>query len=87
MTSDRQDLLYIPLSPLPHGELMRSGALQTIHSIEASSFTHKAIREPCIVFTGDPTSASKGMLPWFIQYWGNAENACIFIGNTIHLLI
>ncbi|KAI9473788.1 MAG: beta-lactamase-like protein [Benjaminiella poitrasii] len=80
MNADRHDLLYLPQMPLRHGELMQTGAVQTLNSIDASVLLGKKIREPCIVFTGDSTSIIKGSLSWFLNYWGQSElNTCIFI--------
>ncbi|KAI8052641.1 beta-lactamase-like protein [Thamnidium elegans] len=80
MNSGRHDLLYVPEMPLAHGNLMRTGAVQTIPSLEAVSLSGKKIREPCIVFTGDPTCPSKGSLSWFLKHWGQSDlNTCVFI--------
>ncbi|KAI9268615.1 beta-lactamase-like protein [Helicostylum pulchrum] len=80
MNSGRHDLLYVPEMPLAHGNLMRTGAVQTIPSLEAVSLSGKKIREPCIVFTGDPTCPSKGSLTWFLNHWGQSDlNTCVFI--------
>lgn len=81
MNSGRHDLLYVPEMPLAHGNFMNTGAVQVIQSLDALSFNGKAgIREPCIVFTGDPTCITKGFLPWFLNHWEQSEiNTCIFI--------
>ncbi|KAI7904679.1 beta-lactamase-like protein [Cokeromyces recurvatus] len=80
MNAERHDLLYLPQMPLRHGELMQTGAVQTITSIEASALLKKRIQEPCIVFTGDSACIMKGPLFWFLNYWGQSElNTCIFI--------
>lgn len=80
MNSGRHDLLYVPEMPLAHGNLMRTGAVQSISSLEAVSLSGKNIREPCIVFTGDPSCPSVGSLPWFLNHWGQSElNTCVFI--------
>jgi integrator complex subunit 9 len=82
MNAGRHDLLYLPQMPLTHGELMRTGAVQTLPSLEAVSLENKTIREPCIVFAGDPTCISQGSLSWFLNHWGQSEfKSCIFIGN------
>ncbi|KAL7312669.1 hypothetical protein PS15m_008409 [Mucor circinelloides] len=80
MNSGRHDLLYLPQMPLAHGELMNTGAVETIVSLEASVLSETSIREPCIVFTGDSTCITKGPLMWFLNHWGHSElNTCIFI--------
>lgn len=81
MNPDRHELLYKPSMPLAHGELMRTNAVIPIDNLEAALETR--IREPCIVFTGDPTCINKGSLFWFLNYWGSSElNTCIFIGKS-----
>ncbi|KAI8375979.1 beta-lactamase-like protein [Radiomyces spectabilis] len=78
MNAERQNMLYEPQMPLIHGPLLKSGALQTIHSMVAGGMSDN-IREPCIVFTGDSTCISKGSIQWFLRHWGSKEqNACIF---------
>ncbi|KAI8978542.1 beta-lactamase-like protein [Pilobolus umbonatus] len=72
MTSDRQDLLYLPQSPLVHGSLMKSGALTTYSHIDHNT----AIREPCIVFSSDPVHLNKGPVSWFLKTW-TSLNTCI----------
>lgn len=86
MNAGRQDLLYLPQMPLSHGELMTTGAVETLVSLEASVLSETSIREPCIVFTGDSTCITKGPLMWFLNYWGHSElNTCIFIDpNSPH---
>ncbi|KAI8063371.1 beta-lactamase-like protein [Gilbertella persicaria] len=80
MNSGRHDLLYLPQMPLTHGELMNTGAVQSITSLEAALLSKKTIREPCIVFTGDSACITKGFLSWFLEHWGASElNTCIFI--------
>ncbi|KAI8646461.1 beta-lactamase-like protein [Parasitella parasitica] len=80
MNSGRHDLLYVPQMPLAHGELMNTGAVETVVSLEASVLSETSIREPCIVFTGDSTCITKGPLMWFLNHWGQSElNTCIFI--------
>ncbi|CAO3654599.1 unnamed protein product [Mucor hiemalis] len=81
MNSGRHDLLYVPEMPLAHGNFMNTGAVQVIQSLDALSFNGKSgIREPCIVFTGDPTCITKGFLPWFLNHWEQSDvNTCIFI--------
>lgn len=82
MNAGRHDLLYLPQMPLAHGELMRTGAVQTLPSLEAASLETRSIREPCIVFAGDPTCIGRGSLSWFLNHWGQSEfNSCIFIGK------
>ncbi|RCH81936.1 Integrator complex subunit 9, partial [Rhizopus stolonifer] len=78
MNLDRQCLLYEPETPLAHGNLMRKGALETIESID-SRLEAKKIREPCIVFAGEPKFMQKGALPWFLEYWKKTKSACIMI--------
>ncbi|KAI9347077.1 beta-lactamase-like protein [Pilaira anomala] len=80
MNSGRHDLLYVPEMPLAHGNLMRTGGVETIRFLEAVSLSGKKIREPSIVFTGDPTCPSSGSLPWFLKHWGQSDlNTCVFI--------
>ncbi|KAI8357286.1 beta-lactamase-like protein [Blakeslea trispora] len=80
MNSGRHDLLYMPQMPLTHGELMRTGAVEPIGSLEASVLSEHTMREPCIVFTGDSTCLQKGFLSWFLQHWEHSElNTCLCI--------
>jgi integrator complex subunit 9 len=79
MNTGRHDLLYVPEMPLAHGN-MQTGSVQTLPSLEAVALTGKELREPCIVFTGDPTCITKGFLPWFLNRWEQSElNTCVFI--------
>ncbi|CEP19353.1 hypothetical protein [Parasitella parasitica] len=80
MNTGRHNLLYVPQMPLAHGELMNTGAVEPLVSLEASVLSESSIREPCIVFTGDSTCITKGPLMWFLNHWGQSElNTCIFI--------
>lgn len=80
MNLDRQSLLYEPHMPLPHGQLMKTGALKVIPSLDST--VKPEIRQPCIVFAGDPTCIHKGSIAWFMNQWKSSkDNTCLTIGN------
>ncbi len=84
MNSGRHDSLYLPEMPLAHGN-MQTGSVQTLQSLESVMLTGQEIREPCIVFTGDPTCITKGFLPWFLNHWEQSDlNTCVFIDPDTH---
>ncbi|CEI90263.1 hypothetical protein RMCBS344292_04591 [Rhizopus microsporus] len=78
MNLDRQSLLYEPHMPLPHGQLMKTGALKVIPSLDST--VKPEIRQPCIVFAGDPTCIHKGSIAWFMNQWKSSkDNTCLTI--------
>ncbi|KAI8083179.1 beta-lactamase-like protein [Halteromyces radiatus] len=82
MTTDYQENLWKSEMPLPHGHLLKSGALTTfttMASIPRLTKTKKMRTSPCIVFTGDHQVISHGATNWFIHHWGaDPQNICLF---------
>ncbi|CAO3598094.1 unnamed protein product [Absidia cylindrospora] len=80
MTIECQEQLWRPEMPLPHGQLLKSGALTTFSTMTSipMSKTKKLQSSPCLVFTGDHQVLSHGATDWFLQNWGtNSYNLCI----------
>ncbi|KAI9303485.1 beta-lactamase-like protein [Cunninghamella echinulata] len=69
MTNDFQEHLWKPEMPLPHGELLKSGALTTFSDI--IQLKMKSFQQPCIIFCGDHQCLEKGPTQWFLQQWNN----------------
>ncbi|KAI7872993.1 beta-lactamase-like protein [Spinellus fusiger] len=87
MTPELQEKLYMPKTPLPHGLLLKSNALQAIASVSADTKTKKSFREPCIVFTGDYACSRNGPVAWFLKEWGRSDqNVCISVDPKVYPL-
>lgn len=84
MTMERQNLLDESQMPLPHGDLLQTGALVAIKTMEAGQIPQQGLKRPCIVFTSDPLCLDKGSAAWFLQHWGSTERCrCILTGKTL----
>ncbi|KAI8334793.1 beta-lactamase-like protein [Chlamydoabsidia padenii] len=86
MTNECQEQLWVPNMPLPHGGLMKSGALTTFTTMASIplSKTKNLLSSPCLVFTGDHQVLSHGALDWFMQNWGtDSNNLCLFTDSNM----
>ncbi|CAO3636994.1 unnamed protein product [Cunninghamella blakesleeana] len=72
MTNEYQEQLWKPEMPLPHGELLKTGALTTFTDI--TQLKMKSFQQPCIIFCGDHQCLSKGPTQWFLQKWNNSND-------------
>lgn len=72
MTNEYQEQLWKPEMPLPHGELLKTGALTTFTDI--IQLKMKSFQQPCIIFCGDHQCLSKGPTQWFLQKWDNSND-------------
>ncbi|KAK9505076.1 hypothetical protein O3M35_009218 [Rhynocoris fuscipes] len=77
LSSTKQNKVYLPEEPFPHGYLVKSGRLKHYKRIYADGFSTD-FRQPCVVFCGHP-SLRFGDSVHFIEQWGsNPINTVIF---------
>eukprot|EP00095_Tigriopus_kingsejongensis_P004426 maker-scaffold731_size105367-snap-gene-0.13 protein:Tk04426 transcript:maker-scaffold731_size105367-snap-gene-0.13-mRNA-1 annotation:"integrator complex subunit 9" len=77
LSTSKQNRVYIPDEPFPHGSLARSGRLKSFRSLHDENFSHE-YRQPCVMFCGHP-SLRFGDVIHFIELWGsNPNNTIVF---------
>ncbi|KAI9595961.1 beta-lactamase-like protein [Syncephalis fuscata] len=83
MQSPYRDRMYVPENPLIDETLVKSGRVSYHKGFDANFM--QRYREPCIVFTGDP-SLRAGPVVHMISMWGrDAKNAILFTDPRINV--
>ena len=75
LTPAKQNRVYTPEEPFPHGSLSKTGRLKSFRNLYDESFNSE-YRQPCIMFCGHP-SLRFGDVIHFIELWGNNPNNTI----------
>ncbi|XP_017785950.1 PREDICTED: integrator complex subunit 9 [Nicrophorus vespilloides] len=75
LSSVKQNKVYIPDEPFPHGMLVKSNKLKHFKHIYSDGFSTD-FQEPCVVFCGHP-SLRFGDAVQFVEMWGNNPRNCI----------
>ncbi|KAG1663664.1 Integrator complex subunit 9 [Nymphon striatum] len=77
LSQGKQNKVYLPEEPFPHGQLIKNGRLKHYASLHSGTFSSD-FRSPCVVFAGHP-SLRFGDAVHFIELWGhNPNNLVIF---------
>ncbi|KAF6213099.1 hypothetical protein GE061_010814 [Apolygus lucorum] len=76
LSSNKQNKVYLPEEPFPHGYLVKTGRLKHYKRIYSDGFSTD-FRQPCVVFCGHP-SLRFGDAVHFIEQWGS---------NPLHTVI
>ncbi|TRY72412.1 hypothetical protein TCAL_03963 [Tigriopus californicus] len=77
LSATKQNRVYLPDEPFPHGNLAKSGRLKSFRSLHDENFSTE-YRQPCIMFCGHP-SLRFGDAIHFIELWGsNPNNTIVF---------
>lgn len=76
LSNSKQNKVYLPEEPFPHGYLVKTGRLKHYKRIYSDGFSTD-FRQPCVVFCGHP-SLRFGDAVHFIEQWGN---------NPLHTVI
>ncbi|XP_057333084.1 integrator complex subunit 9 [Microplitis mediator] len=69
LSTNKQNKVYLPEEPFPHGFLVKNARLKHFTSIWQGGFSTE-YRQPCVVFCGHP-SLRFGDAVHFVQLWGN----------------
>lgn len=76
LSQDKQSKIYLPESPFPHAELIKTGRLQHFSSLH-DGFSNE-MHTPCVVFCGHP-SLRFGDAVHLVEVWGkSSSNTVIF---------
>ena len=75
LTPAKQNRVYTPEEPFPHGSLAKTGRLKSFRNLYDETFNSE-YRQPCILFCGHP-SLRFGDVIHFIELWGNNPNNTI----------
>ena len=75
LTPAKQNRVYTPEEPFPHGSLAKTGRLKSFRNLYDETFNSE-YRQPCIMFCGHP-SLRFGDVIHFIELWGNNPNNTI----------
>ena len=85
LTPAKQNRVYTPEEPFPHGSLSKTGRLKSFRNLYDESFNSE-YRQPCIMFCGHP-SLRFGDVIHFIELWGNnPNNTIVFTEPSISYL-
>ncbi|XP_040572594.1 integrator complex subunit 9 [Lepeophtheirus salmonis] len=77
LSQSKQNKVYLPEEPFPHGGLARNGRLKSFRTMHDENFSNE-YRQPCIMFCGHP-SLRFGEVIHFIELWGsNSNNTIVF---------
>lgn len=77
LTPAKQNRVYTPEEPFPHGNLSKTGRLKSFRNLYDENFSSE-YRQPCIMFCGHP-SLRFGDVIHFVELWGsNPNNTIVF---------
>jgi len=83
LTTGKQNRVYIPEEPFPHGMLAKSGRLKSFRNLSDEAFSSD-YRQPCVMFCGHP-SLRFGDVTHFVELWGsNPNNVIVFTEPSIN---
>ena len=83
LTQNKQNRVYIPEEPFPHGALTKSGRLKSFRNLYDENFSNE-YRQPCVMFCGHP-SLRFGDVTHFVELWGsNPNNTIVFTEPSIN---
>ena len=84
LSTSKQNRVYLPEEPFPHGQLVKCGRLKSFKNLHDEAFSAE-YRQPCVMFAGHP-SLRFGEVIHFIELWGNnPNNTIVFTGKLSHL--
>merc|ERR1719219_373714 len=75
LSGNKQNRVYLPEEPFPHGNLVKCGRLKSFKNLYDENFSSE-YRQPCVMFAGHP-SLRFGEVIHFIELWGNNSNNTI----------
>ena len=83
LSSSKQNRVYLPEEPFPHGSLVKCGRLKSFKNLHDETFSME-YRQPCVMFAGHP-SLRFGEVIHFIELWGNnPNNTIVFTGKELN---
>lgn len=77
LSVNKQNRVYLPEEPFPHGSLVKCGRLKSFRNLYDENFSTE-FRQPCVMFCGHP-SLRFGDAIHFLELWGgNSNNTIVF---------
>lgn len=81
LSTNKQNRVYLPEEPFPHGSLVKCGRLKSFKNLHDEAFSQE-YRQPCVMFAGHP-SLRFGEVTHFIELWSNnPNNTIVFTGKS-----
>ncbi|KAJ1977138.1 Integrator complex subunit 9 [Dimargaris cristalligena] len=81
MCPEKQNLIYLPESPLVQDELISSGRLTYCASLD--QLTSISFQEPCIIFAGHDPTWSRGPAVELLVQWGEHDRHTVILTDPM----